>query len=105
MHRHERPSVGTIEQTASLPQLARKIHQLHIRRWQSRDHVVTKTRIRSQLSSAHTRGHGLRTHRFRRRRQGCPAEIADHSRQDSVQSRDTQSGICPLRHQFADVQS
>ncbi|CAB0028195.1 unnamed protein product, partial [Trichogramma brassicae] len=105
MHRHERPAVGAVQQAAPLPQPARPLHQLHLRRRQSRDHLAPEPRVRSQLSPAHTRGHRLRAHLARRRAPRRAAPPADHSRPHPLPRGDPEAGVRPHSHEQPDVQS
>ena len=69
MHRNDWPDVGAEQPGEPLPELARSVHQLHLRGRQSRADLAPGRESGSELSATHQGGHRIRSHLSGRRHQ------------------------------------
>jgi len=105
LHRYQWPSLCAVQQTASLPESSRPVHQLYLRRWQPGDHMAPEQNLRPQFPPVHTGGHRVRSHQSRGRAQDRPPEATDHPWQNPLQAQYPRPRVRALRHNVSDAQS
>ncbi len=104
LYRYEWADVGAQQPRTPLPQSPGSLHQLHVRRRQSRAHVAARRKSRLELSPAHSRSHRLCPHLTRGRFSRGVAVATDHPRSLPVQVERARRRIRLDRHALQDAQ-